>query len=114
VAELIPAIALPLLLVAALVWTMTREDTRLRRRARRLRELELEGIEELRRGADDPYPEQGRVEGAFLREPNGRRADTRRVLHEELERVREHTRRANRRRSRGRSLRRGRGSECLL
>jgi hypothetical protein len=112
--ELLALIVLPLVLVAALTWAITREDTRLRRRARRLRELELEGIEEVRHGVDDPFPEQGRVEGAFLREPNGRPADTERVLHEELEREREHTRRADRRRSRGRSLRRGRGSECLL
>jgi type II secretory pathway pseudopilin PulG len=111
--ELLAMIVLPLLLLAAIAWVMTREDAKLRRRARRYRELELEGIEELRRD-DDPFPEQGRVEGAFLREPNGRAADTARVMHEELERVREHTRRAKRRRSRGRSLRRGRGSECLL
>jgi hypothetical protein len=62
----------------------------------------------------EAFPEQGRVEGGFLREPNGRRADTERVLHEELERVREHTRRAGRRRSRTRSRRRGKGAECLL
>jgi hypothetical protein len=99
--------------LAALVWVMTREDAKLRRRARRYRELELEGIEELRRD-DDPYPEQGRVEGGFLREPNGSAADTERVMHEELERVREHTRRVSRRRSRTRSLRRGKGAECLL
>jgi hypothetical protein len=113
VVELIAAIALPLLLLAAAAWAMTREDAKLRRRARRYRELELEGIEELRRD-DDPYPEQGRVEGGFMREPDGRVADTERVMHEELERVREHTRRASRRRSRTRSLRRGKGAECLL
>jgi hypothetical protein len=114
VLELLILLALPLLVVAALVWAMSREDSALRRRARRFRELEHEGIEELRRGTDDPYPEQSRVEGGFLREPNGRRADAERVLREELEHVREHTRRASRRRSRGRSLRRGRGAECLL
>jgi hypothetical protein len=113
VIELIAAIVLPLLLLAAAAWVMTREDAKLRRRARHYRELELEGIEELRRD-HDPFPEQGRIEGAFLREPNGRAADTARVMHEELERVREHTRRASRRRSRTRSLRRGKGAECLL
>jgi hypothetical protein len=113
VIELLAMIVLPLLLAAALAWMMTREDIRLRRRARRYRELELAGLEELRRDGD-PYPEQGRVEGGFLREPDGRMADTERVLHEELERVREHTRRASRRRSRTRSLRRGKGAECLL
>jgi type II secretory pathway pseudopilin PulG len=113
VIELLAAILVPSIVLAALVWMMTREDAWLRRRARRYRELELEGIEELRRD-DDPYPEHGRVEGAFLREPNGRRADTARVLHEELERVREHTRRMSRKRSRTRSLRRGKGAECLL
>lgn len=111
--EVVAAIALPVLLLAALAWTMTREDAKLQRRARRYRELELEGIELLRRD-DDPYPEQGRVEGGYLREPDGRAADTKRVMHEELERVREHTRRASRKRSRTRSLRRGKGAECLL
>jgi type II secretory pathway pseudopilin PulG len=111
--ELLAVMIVPLLLAVGLVWAMTREDSRLRRRARRFRELEHEGIEELRRDAD-PFPEQGRVEGGFLREPNGRRADAERVLHEELERVREHTRRESRRRSRTRSRRRGKGAECLL
>jgi hypothetical protein len=111
--ELTAAIALPLLLLAGAAWVMRREDATLRRRARRYRELELEGIEELRRD-DDPFPEQSRVNGAFLREPNGRAADTARVMHEELERVREHTRRVSRGRSRTRSLRRGKGAECLL
>jgi hypothetical protein len=113
VVELIAAIAVPLLLLAGAAWLMTREDAKLRRCARRYRQLELEGIEELRRD-DDPYPEQGRVEGGFLREPNGRAADTARVMREELERVRTHTRRASSRRSRTRSLRRGKGAECLL
>jgi hypothetical protein len=111
--ELIAAIVVGLLVVGGIAWAMTREDTRLRRRARRYRQLELEGIEELRR-TDDPYPEVDRVEGGFLREPNGSAADTEQVLHEELERAREHTRRLSRRRSRGRSRRRGKGAECLL
>jgi hypothetical protein len=51
----------------------------------------------------DPYPEEKSVEG-FLREPNGRRADARRVLREELERAREHMR----------SRRRGKGASCLV
>jgi hypothetical protein len=101
VLELLALITMPLLLGAGLAWMMTREDIRLRRRARRYRQLELEGIEDLRRD-DDPYPEQGRVEGGFLREPNGSAADTARVMHEELERVREHTRR------------RRKGAACLL
>jgi hypothetical protein len=105
-------IGIPPLLVAVAAWAMTREDVKLRRRARRYRELEHEGIEELRR--DDPYPEERRVEGAFLREPDGRVADTRRVLREELERAREHTRREAGRRRRARTLRRGKGAECLL
>ncbi|MGH2712802.1 MAG: hypothetical protein ACRDM7_02735 [Thermoleophilaceae bacterium] len=111
--ELLAAILLPLMLLAIAGRFMRREDSRLRRRARRYRQLELEGIEELRR-SDDPFPEQGRVEGAFLREPDGAAADTARVMHEELERVREHTRRTNRRRSRTRSRRGGKGAECLL
>jgi hypothetical protein len=111
--ELFAGVAVALLLVAVVVWAVTTEDARLRRRARRYRQLELEGIEELRR--DDPFPEQGRVQGGFLREPNGRAADAERVLHEELERAREHTRQESRRRSRSRSLRRrGKGAECLL
>jgi hypothetical protein len=91
---------------------LRREDIRLRRSARRLRQLELEGVEELR-GAD-PYPEQAEVEGAFLREPSGERAETRRVLHEELDRARRHTRALERRRLRSRGTRRGKGAECLL
>jgi hypothetical protein len=113
VIEVLAAVVLALLLLGVAAWAMRREDSRLRRRARRYRQLELEGIEELRRD-DDPFPEQAPVEGAFLREPNGRPADTARVLHEELERVREHTRRVSGRRSRTRSRRRGKGTECLL
>ncbi len=91
---------------------LRREDIRLRRTARRLRELELEGIEELQRA--DPYPEEAEVEGAFLREPTGERTETRRVLHEELDRARRHTRALERKRSRSRGTRRGKGAECLL
>jgi hypothetical protein len=109
--ELAIAIVAPLALISGFAWIMTREDARLRRRARRYRELELEGIEELR---PDPYPEEERVEGGFLREPNGRRTDTGRVLHEELERAREHTRAIYRRRARARSRRGGKGASCLV
>jgi hypothetical protein len=84
-------ILFPVVLLAAVAWAVTREDTRLRRRARRYRQLELEGIEELRR--DDPYPEQAAVRGAYLREPDGSATDGDRVLHDELERIRDHTRR---------------------
>jgi hypothetical protein len=104
------AIALLLGLVIGLGVALVRENRRLRRLARRYRELELEGIEELRRV--DPYPED-RIEGGWLREPDGSRADADRVLHEELERAREHTRRL-RARSRRRSITRAKGAECLL
>ena len=110
--EVVVLVAAPLLLLTALVWTMRREDRRLRRRARRYRQLEFEGVEQLRR--DDPYPESRIVAGAFLREPDGRAADADRVLHEELERAREHTRRAQRRRAHARARRRGKGPECLV
>jgi hypothetical protein len=96
-------VVIPLVIVvaAALAWSVLHEHTRLRDRARRYRQLELEGIEELRRG--DPYPEEAGVEGGgFLREPDGRRADADRILREELERAREH------------SIRRGKGATCLL
>jgi hypothetical protein len=112
VGELLALVVVPLLVVAAAAWAMRREDVRLRRRARRYRQLELEGIEELRR--TDPYPEHAPVAGGFLREPDGRTADADRVLHDELERAREHTRRAHGRRSRTRSLRRGKGASCLV
>jgi hypothetical protein len=82
---------IPLVIVgaAALAWSVLREDARLRGRARRYRQLELEGIEELRRG--DPYPEEPAVEGGgYLREPDGSRTDSDRVLREELERARDH------------------------
>jgi len=95
--------ALPLVIVAGagLGWLVRHEDTRLRRRGRRYRQLELEGIEELPRR--DPYPEEPAVEGGgYLLEPDGRRADSDRVLREELERARDHT------------IRRGKGAACLL
>jgi hypothetical protein len=110
--ETVAAVAVPVLVLVALVLILRRDDLRLRRGARRLRQLEHEGIEELRR--PDPYPEQEQVEGAFVREPGGERADTRRVLHEELERARDYTRRKYRERARNRSLRGGKGAECLL
>jgi hypothetical protein len=83
---------IPLLIVvaAALAWAVLREDARLRGMARLYRQLEFEGIEELRRG--DPYPEEPAVEGGgYLREPDGRPADSDRVLREELEQARDHT-----------------------
>lgn len=105
--------ALVLLAAAVLAGALIRrEDARLRRESQRYRELELEGIEELRRG--DPYPEERIIDGGWMREPDGRRADADRVLHEELERARGHTRRKRSARSRTRSLRRGKGAECLL
>jgi hypothetical protein len=97
--EIVAALVLPIVLLLALAWGVTREDARLRRRARRYRELEHEGIDELRR--DDPYPEEGTVRGAFLREPDGRAVDAERVLREEFRRVREYT------------VRRRKGVECL-
>jgi hypothetical protein len=109
------AIGVVLLVVVAVltVWLIRREDTRLRRKSQRYRELKLEGIEELRRG--DPYPEEPPVHGGgWMREPDGRRANADRVLHDELERAREHTRRLRRARSRTRSIRRGKGAEWLL
>jgi type II secretory pathway pseudopilin PulG len=109
------AIAVVVVLLAAMltVWLIRRENAGLRRAARRYRELELEGIEELRRD-DDAYPEYRRVEGAWMREPDGRRADADRVLHDELVRAREHTRRMRRARSTRRSITRAKGAECLL
>ena len=97
--EAVVAILFPTVLVLALVRGVTREDAKLRRRARRYRELELEGIDELRR--DDPYPEAAIVRGAFLREPDGRAVDAERVLREELRNAREYT------------LRRRKGAQCL-
>jgi hypothetical protein len=86
----IAVIPLVIVAAAALAWSVLREDARLRGRARRYRQLELEGIEELRRG--DPYPEEPAVEGGgYLREPDGSRADSDRVLRKELERARDHT-----------------------
>jgi hypothetical protein len=105
-------IAFALVFLVAIACAMTREDAKLRRRARRYRQLELEGIEAIPR--HDPYPEERSVEGGFLREPDGRPADTRSVLQEELERAREHTRREADSRRRTVGLRRGKGTECLL
>ena len=97
--EIVAAVVLPIVLGVALVRGVTREDAKLRRRARRYRELELEGIDELRR--DDPYPEATMIRGAFLREPDGRAVDAERVLREELRNAREYT------------VRRRKGAECL-
>ena len=106
------AVVLALALVAAAAWAIAREDRKLRRRARRYRELELEGIEKLL--PVDPYPEEADVPAGFLREPYGSSADPARVLLEELDRVREHTRHQTAQRSRARSLRSGKGAACLL
>jgi hypothetical protein len=97
--EAVVAILFPTVLVLALVRGITREDAKLRRRARRYRELELEGLDQLRR--DDPYPEEATVRGAYVRAPDGRALDGDRVLREELRRAREYTLR-------------GKGAECLL
>jgi hypothetical protein len=107
------AIAVLVMLLAAVlgVFLIRREGARLRRRSRRYRELELEGIEELRAG-DRMYPEEPIVDGGWMREPDGRPADADRVLREELERAREYTRRL--RIARSRPTRRGKGAECLL
>jgi hypothetical protein len=107
------AIAVLVLLVGGTVAVLLirREGARLRRRSRRYRELELEGIEELRAG-DRMYPEEPIVDGGWMREPDGRPADADRVLREELERAREYTRRL--RIARSRPTRRGKGAECLL
>jgi hypothetical protein len=96
--ETVATVLLPVVLMLALAWAVTREDAKLRRRARRYRELELEGLDELRH--DDPYPEEGAVRGAFLREPDGRVIDADRVLRDELRGAREYTLR-------------GKGAECL-
>jgi hypothetical protein len=103
--------AVLLAVVAVLAWSAMREDARLRRTARQYRELELEGIEELRRS--DPYPEHVAVDGGYLREPDGRAAAADAVLMDEMQRAREHTRRVHARRSRTRSPRRGKGAKCL-
>jgi hypothetical protein len=96
--------------LALLVVLVRREDSRLRRASRRYRELEWEGIEELR-SPDDAYPEEA-LAGRWLREPDGRLADADRVLHEELNRAREHTRRQRMRRPRRSPL--GKEASCLL
>jgi hypothetical protein len=116
VIESVAIAVLALLGLVLAVWLIRREGTNLRRRSRRYRELELEGIEELRAGdtGDRMYPEAPAVGGAWMREPDGRAADADRVLHEELERAREHTRRVRSARSQRRSIKRAKGAECLL
>ncbi len=98
--EAVAVIVFVALLCPAAVWGVTREDAKLRRQARRYRELELEGIEHMR--PDDPYPEEIAVRNGYLREPDGRASDADRVLYDELQRAREYT------------LRRGRGAACPL
>lgn len=85
--DVIASAVFPLLLVVAVVLAMRGEDSRLRRRALRYRQLQLEGIEQLRR---DPFPEEKAVGGAFLREPDGAPAAGDDILREELRRARQH------------------------
>jgi hypothetical protein len=85
--EALASIVFPLVLVVALVVALRREDVRLRRRARRYRQLEFEGIEQLRR---DPFPEEKAVAGGFLREPDGAPAAADDILRDELRRARQH------------------------
>ena len=86
--ESLASVVFPLLLVAALVVALRQEDIKLRRRARRYRQLELEGIGQLRR---DPFPEEKAVAGGFLREPDGAPAAADEILRDELRRARQHT-----------------------
>lgn len=97
--ETVASVIFPLVLVVGLVLALRGEDTRLRRRARRYRQLEFEGLEQLRR---DPFPEDRTIEGGFLREPDGARTNGDDVLREELRRARAHM------------TRRGKGAQCLL
>ncbi len=97
--ETAASVIFPLVLVVGVVLALRREDIRLRRRARRYRQLELEGIEQLRR---DPFPEERAVVGGFLRDPDGRPIEADQVLRDELRRAREHMTRT------------GKGAECLL
>ena len=97
--ETVAAIVLAVVLVLVMAWAVKREDATLRRRARRYRELEFEGLDELPR--EDPYPEEAVVRGGFLREPDGRAVDAERVLREELRRAREYT------------VKTRKGAECL-
>lgn len=83
-------IATMLVVVGVMVAWAVREDRRLRRRAREYRELEFEGIEEMRRG--DPYPEFGERDRSVI-EPDGTRADRRAVQRDELRRLRDHMQR---------------------
>jgi hypothetical protein len=106
------AIAFVALLAVALAVAVLREDGALRRRARRYRELELEGIEQLR--YRDPYPESSPEQGRWLRAPDGAPVDAGKVLYEELERARAHTRRVHRQRSRDMTVRNGKGAAWLL
>jgi hypothetical protein len=85
--ESIASSVFPLALVVALVFALRHEDIKLRRRARRYRQLELEGIEQLRR---DPFPEEKAVAGGFLREPDGGPAAGDDILRAELRRARQH------------------------
>jgi hypothetical protein len=110
--EWIAGIAFLVGLAAALGIALRHEDVRLRRRARRYRELEHEGIEQLRRR--DPYPEDSVGVSKYLRAPDGTAVDADRVLYEELERARAHTRRMRDRRSRNTTVRNGKGAACLL
>jgi hypothetical protein len=85
--ESLASIVFPLALVAALVVALRLEDIELRGRARRYRQLEMEGIDQLRR---DPFPEEKAVAGGFLREPNGAAAAGDDILRDELRRARRH------------------------
>jgi hypothetical protein len=109
--ESIAAIAVPALIAACFVWLMRREDTALRRRAQRVRQLELEGLGELR--GRDAYSEEAGTSAGSILDPDGSVADIETVLRNELAQAREHTRVKAARRPRTRSLRGWKGAECL-
>ena len=109
--ESIAAIAGLALIAAGFVLLMLREDAALRRRAHRVRQLELEGLDELRRR--DAYTEEAWKSDGSLLDPDGSVADVDSVLRSELAQAREHTRVKAAQRSRMRSLRGWKGAECL-
>jgi hypothetical protein len=81
------------LVAGAIAVIGAREDRRLRAAARRYRELELEGVEEL--AHPDPFPEFAAGPGERVVEPGGQVVAADRMLREELRRLRAEAQRKN-------------------
>ena len=97
--SLLVSSAILVLVVSVLGGWSIREDRRLRARAARFRQLELEGIDEL--GREDVYPEFAGDGLERVIEPDGTKTDARPLLRDEVAQLRERTNRTRKERHAG-------------